>query len=101
MEQRNMPGWNRGEKARPKQKCRRPRICRVTAYVKRRVTAYVEYVTAEPLEARSRHCQGLHNSSFLPYGSSHLERSVLAFDRSFEMAANLLPPRREDECTDC
>src|SRR6476469_1570237 len=35
----------------------------------RGVTAYVEYVTAAPAEVRSRHCQGLHNGRFLPYGS--------------------------------
>src|ERR1700730_7760952 len=57
-------------------KCRRPRICAVTAYVKRHVTAYVEYVTAEPLEARSRIVKDCTTVRFCRMGSSHLKRSV-------------------------
>src|SRR5258708_3630059 len=36
-----------------------------------RVAAYVWRVTAMPVERLSLPCQGLHNGTFLPYGSSH------------------------------
>src|SRR5258708_24909123 len=36
-----------------------------------RVAAYVWRVTAMPVERSSSPCQGLHNGTFLPYGSSH------------------------------
>src|SRR5258708_1505034 len=36
-----------------------------------RVAAYVWRVTAMPVDRSSSPCQGLHNGTFLPYGSSH------------------------------
>src|SRR5258708_35606742 len=36
-----------------------------------RVEGYVWGVTAMPVERSSSPCQGLHNGTFLPYGSSH------------------------------
>src|SRR3982074_1833919 len=38
------------------------------------VRTYVRRVTAAAIEGRSWRCQGLHNETFLPYGSSHMGR---------------------------
>ena len=55
---------------------------------------YVRHVTAAPIRGRSRPCQGLHNATFLPYGSCHVERSAAAssikrFEDGFEPVAAL------------
>src|SRR4030081_1269601 len=66
------------------------------------IRTYVRHMTAAPIEGCSQRCQGLHNGPFLPYGSSYLERLAAACRQSlYYWASNLLPPCREDECTDC
>lgn len=69
-------------------------------FVKRYI--YVEHVTAARSTAEARRCQGLHNPTFLSYGSppwSDLAAACLSI-ASIE-ASKLLPPRREDECREC
>jgi hypothetical protein len=66
------------------------------------IKTYVRRVTAAPNKRRGRHCQGLHNAAFLPYGSSQMERSAHHFAANrLAKAFNFLPPRREDECIGC
>jgi hypothetical protein len=38
--------------------------------------SYVRRVTAGPVQCKSLSCQGLHNATFLPYGSWQVERSA-------------------------
>jgi hypothetical protein len=58
------------------------RICGIKSYVRR--------VTAAPLEDKSLSCQGLHNATFLPYGSWQVERSACRI-ASIRLA-DMLPP---------
>jgi hypothetical protein len=75
---------------------------RVPRLESRSVRTYVGRVTAALIEGQSWRCQGLHNEAFLPYGSLDVERLAAAWpSNASKKASTLLPPCREDECTDC
>jgi len=68
----------------------------------RRIKTYLGRVTAMPVGGWRRPCQGLHNATFLAYGSFPTKSDwPPPVTQSLRWAIYLLPPRREDECTDC